>query len=62
MSPPGFEERLAQVEADVAVVWVNVSAIRSDVQWITEAITFMHASAPLPPRAHVAPPPPPPPW
>ncbi|XP_021991284.1 heterogeneous nuclear ribonucleoprotein L-like [Helianthus annuus] len=67
MPPPGVEERLVQVESDVAAVRGDLAAVRrdlaavrGDVRWMVEAIVAMHSAAPLPPRAGAAPPPPPP--
>ncbi|MFS7996055.1 hypothetical protein Hanom_Chr12g01125341 [Helianthus anomalus] len=54
--PPGVEERLAQVESDVAVVRVDLASVRGDVQWIAEAIMAIHSGVPLPSRDGAAPP------
>ncbi|KAJ0846110.1 hypothetical protein HanRHA438_Chr15g0721161 [Helianthus annuus] len=56
MPPPGVEERLVQVESDVAAVRGDLAAVRrdlaavrEDVRWMVEAIVAIHSAAPLPP-------------
>ncbi|MFS7898736.1 hypothetical protein Hanom_Chr00s028592g01768171 [Helianthus anomalus] len=68
MPPPGVEERLVQVESDVAAVRGDLAAVRGDlaavrenVRWMVDAIVAMHYAAHLPPRASAAAAPPPPP-